>query len=63
MACIQAKTGWERPRKSENFNVPIISYPTRYRQFQKNSKKIKKINRHHYGLFPSEPRLGKPKKG
>ena len=38
MASFQAKTGWERQRKSEKkkkFIVPISSYPTHYKEFQK----------------------------
>ena len=39
------KTGWDRPRKREkNFSPEFCSYPTRSRKFQKNCKKIKKIN-------------------
>ena len=37
MASFQAKTGWERQRKSEKkkFIVSINSYPTHYKEFQK----------------------------
>ena len=39
-----AKIGWKRMRKREiKIIVPFISYPTRNRKFQKNSKKFKKI--------------------
>ena len=39
-----AKIGWKRKRKREiKIIVPFISYPTRNRKFQKNSKKFKKI--------------------
>ena len=44
MAKFQAKIVWKRLRKIENKNyrsVPFRSYPTGYRTFQKNSKKIK----------------------
>ena len=50
----QAKIGWKMMRKSENKNyrsVPFRSYPTRNRNFQKNSKKIKKIKKYHYGFI------------
>ena len=31
--------------------VPISSYPTRYKEFQRNSKKIEKFKKHHYTFF------------
>ena len=42
MASCRAKIRWERPRKGENKKkiVPMNSYPTCNREFQKNSKKI-----------------------
>ena len=43
MASFHTKMGWGRLRKREKKNVPISSYPTRNREFQKNSKKIQKI--------------------
>ena len=44
MASFQAKKSWERLRKRENKKkfVPMSSYPTCNREFQKNSKKFKK---------------------
>ena len=64
MASFQAKTCWERLRKSENkIIVSIISYLTRIREVQKSSKKIQKIKKHRYGIFSSQYRLGKVKKG
>ena len=64
MASFQAKIGWEGlEREKIKIIVPISSYPARYREFQKNSKKIKKkIKKHHYGLFSSQNRLEKPDK-
>ena len=61
MASFQQKIGWERPRKIENKKkiVPMSSYPTWNREFQKNSKKILKIKKLHYCFFSSENRLGK----
>ena len=56
MASFQAKTGRERLRKRNFFFfAPISSYPTRNREFQNNSKKIKK---HHYGFFSSQNGMG-----
>ena len=37
-------------------------YPTRNREFQKNSKKIKKIKKHNYGFFSGQNRLGMAEK-
>ena len=55
MSSFQAKKGKERPIKREKkIIVPISSYPTRNREFQNNSKKIKKIKKHHYGFFSSK---------
>ena len=57
MASFQAKIGWKTQRKRENKNchsVSFRSYPTRNRKFQKNSKKIKKIKKYHYGLISSQ---------
>ena len=55
MASFQAKTGQERLRKREKkIIVPISSYPTQNREFQKTSKKIQKIKKHHYDFFSSQ---------
>ena len=40
----------------------MYSYPTRNRKFQKNSKKIQKIRKHHHSFFPSQNRTGKAEK-
>ena len=57
MTSFQAKIGWKTQRKRENKNchsVSFRSYPTRNRKFQKNSKKIKKIKKYHYGIISSQ---------
>ena len=60
MASFQAKIGWEGlEREKIKIIVPISFYPTPYREFQKNSKKIKK---HHYGFFSSQNRFGNAEK-
>ena len=40
----------------------MSSYPTRNKKFQRNSKKIKEIKKHHHGFFSSQNKLGKAKK-
>ena len=41
MGSSHAKIGWKRLKKREiKIIVPLRSYPTGYRKFQKNSKKI-----------------------
>ena len=61
MDSYQAKIGWKRMRKSENKNyrsVPFRSYPTRNRNFQKNSKKIQKIKKIPLWLHFSPKQVG-----
>ena len=54
VASFQAKICWKRLWKRENkIIIPFHSYPTRDRKFQKNSKKIQKIERYHYGFISS----------
>ena len=55
----------ERMRKSENKDyrsVPFRSYPTRNRNFQKNSEKIQKIKKYHYGFISVQNRLEEAEK-
>ena len=60
MASFQGKTGWQRPRTSENKNFRSEHFlPDRNREFKKYSKKIQKIRKHHYGFFSGKNRLGK----
>ena len=63
MASFQTKIRWERPRNSENKNnkkiVPMSSYSTRDREFQKNSIKIQKIQKYHNGFISSQNWLEK----
>ena len=60
----QAKIGQERLRKNEKKKkiVLMYSYPTRNRKFQKNSKKIQKIRKHHHSIFSNKIRLLKAEK-
>ena len=63
MASFQAKIGWGRPRKRKNKNTVLIrSDPTRNRKFHKNSKKIPKIEKYHYGFISSQNSLEKNEK-
>ena len=60
MVSFRAKIHWGRPRKREKKKiVPMSSYPTCNREFQKNSKKFKK---HYCGFFSSQNRLERPRK-
>ena len=59
MASFQDKIGWKTQRKRENKNFRFVlfrSYPMRNRKFQKNSKKIQKIKKYHYGFIFSQNR-------
>ena len=58
MASFQPKISWERPIKRKKKKiVPMSSYPTRNRKFQKNSKKIQKFKKHHYGFSSGQNKL------
>ena len=58
MASFQPKISWERPIKRKKKKiVPISSYLTRNRKFQKNSKKIQKFKKHHYGFSSGQNKL------
>ena len=57
MASFQAKIHRGRQRKRENKNCRSIqfrSHTTRNRKFQKNSNKIQKIKKYHYGHISSQ---------
>ena len=65
MDSYQVKIGCKRIRKGENKNyrsVPFLSYPTRNRNFQKNSKKTLKIKKYHYGFISFQNRLEETEK-
>ena len=52
MASFQVKIGWKgQEREKINIIVPIRSNPTRYKNLKKNSKRIQKIKKHHFGFF------------
>ena len=58
------QVGKGRERVKIKIKVPIISYPTRYRQFQKNIKKIKKIKKKNTisASFQAKTRWERPRK-
>ena len=60
MASFKAKTRQDRLRMSRKKKKIILihSNRTRNREFQKNSKKIEKNKKHHYGFFSSQNGLG-----
>ena len=64
MDSFKAKIGWKLIRKREiKIIVPIRSYQTRSREFKKkNSKKIQKIKKCHYGFILSQNWLGTDEK-
>ena len=63
MPQFQAKVSWQGPRNGENKNfVPFCSYPSRNRKFQRNSIKIPKIKKSHYGFILSQNRFEKAEK-
>ena len=56
-ASFQGKIGWKTLRKGENKNCRYFrSFPTGKRKFQKNSKKIEKIEKYNYGFIRSQNR-------
>ena len=65
MATFLSKIRVERPRKNEKKKIYIFymsSYLTRNKKFQKNSKIIPKIKKHHYSFFSNQNRLGMAEK-
>ena len=51
--------GKGRGREKIKIIVPFRSKSMRNRKFQKNSKKIQKIKKYHYGVISSQNRLEK----
>ena len=63
MKTFHAKIGWKWMRKREiKMIIPFLSFPTRNRKFQKNTKKIQKIYKYHCGFITSQNRLEMAKK-
>ena len=60
MASFQAKTGCKRPRIRENENYRSAPFlPDVKQKIQKNSKKIKKVEKYHYGFISGQKQAGK----
>ena len=60
MPSFQVKIGLKsREREKIKIIVPFRSYPTLNRKFLKNSKKIQKVKKYHYGLISSQNTLEK----
>ena len=59
IASFEAKISWKRLRKRENKNYRSVSFhpEERGKIKKKNSKKIQKIEKYHYGFIPSQNRL------
>ena len=63
MASFQVKTvGKGRERENIKIIVPFRSNPTRNIKFKKNSKKIQRFKKYHYGFISSQKKLEKDEK-
>ena len=59
MASFQAKIGWKMLTKRKKKVIgPFRFYTTRNRKFQKNSQKIQKVKKYHYGHISSQKYVG-----
>ena len=60
MASFQAKMGRDKQRVIQKKKVVALihSNPTRNREFQKNSKDMQKIKKHHSGFISSQNGMG-----
>ena len=63
MASFQAKTSWERLRKSENKNYRFDQFlPDLLQGLPKKQQKNSKNKKNHYSFFSSQNKLGKVNK-
>ena len=65
MASFKDKIGRNRSRMRENINYPSVPFRSnhiRNTKFQKNSKKIQKIKKYHYGFISRQNRYEKAEK-
>ena len=56
------QVGKGQEKKKINIVVLFRSYPTCNRKFKKNSKKIQRLKKYHYGFILSQNRLEKDEK-
>ena len=61
MVSFQSKIGWKRLRKTENKSYRSVSFlsGTKQKIKKKNSKKIQKIKKYHYGFISRRRMLEK----
>ena len=62
IASSQAKISWERPRKRKKQIVPMSSFPTRNRKFQKIAKQFKKLKTTILATFEANISWERPRK-
>ena len=64
MAFFQVKTGWKRPRKREYKNYCSVSFQpdAKYKIQKKNSKKIQRFKKYHYGFSSTQKKFEKDSK-
>ena len=63
MASFQAKIGWKMMGKRKNKNYRSVPFlPDAKQKIPKNSKKIQKFKKCHYGFISSKTRLEKDEK-
>ena len=53
------QVGKSQEREKIKIIVPLRSYPTQNTKFQRNSKKIKKVKKYHYGYILNQKQVGK----
>ena len=63
MASFRGKIGWKGQRNRENKNYRYVSFrPDGQEKIPKKQKKNSKIEKYHYGFFPSQNMLEKADK-
>ena len=63
MASFHGKIGWKGQRKRENKNYRYVSFlPDGQEKIPKKQQKNSKIEKYHYGVFPSQNMLEKAEK-
>ena len=63
MASFQAKIGRKKKKMRENKNYRSVSFqPDAIQKIKKNSKKIQRFKKYHYGFISSQKKLEKDEK-